>query len=353
MKALRIHGPRDLRLVDLPTPDPAEGQALCKVVRAGICATDHSVYTGALSFVKSGLVRFPFIPGHEWSGVVEKIGKGVQAFKPGDAVVGDTGVSCGSCRSCSLGVHHLCSEMRSVGTVNAWDGAFAEQILMPARHLTPLPRGVSFDNGAMVEPAATALNAVHRAGIGLGDRVLVLGSGPIGIIAGRLAKLCGAEKVVIVGRKESKLSMAKALGIDAAINSAKGPIKTGLEDEFATGTADSVIEASGSVELLRQALQVIGPAGVVSAVAFYETGLEGLDIDQLVLKGAEIRGVAGSLGIYGPILQMMKSGKLDLTPLITSRCTLDQVPRVMHEMDLDKHNVKVMIGMHFIGDASP
>ena len=352
MRVLRIHGPRDLRLVDLPTPDPGKGQALCRVLRAGICATDQSIYTGRLSFVKSGLVRFPFTPGHEWSGVVKRVGPGVQDLKPGDAVVGDTAVSCGVCRSCLLGSYNACSNMRSVGTVNAWDGAFADCILMPQRHLSLLPAGVSFDNGAMVEPAATALNAVYRAQVGLGDRVLVLGSGPIGIIAAKLAKLCGAWKVVLVGRRESKLRVARSLGIDATIDTGRSGIRAGVSDALGTGMVDSIVEASGSVDLLNEALGVLSPSGLVGAVAFYEGEFSGFDLNELVLKAAQIRGVAGSMGLYEPILRLMESGRLDLAPLITSRCTLDEVPRVMHEMDSDSHTIKMMIGIDYSGNTS-
>ena len=90
MKAVRIFGPKDIRVVEVPTPEPEPGEVLCKVLRSGICGTDYSIYTGEFSFVKSGAISFPMTPGHEWSGVVERVGSGVDGFQPGDRVVGDT-----------------------------------------------------------------------------------------------------------------------------------------------------------------------------------------------------------------------------------------------------------------------
>src|SRR3972149_1597425 len=103
MKAARIYGARDIRIVDVPTPEPDENQVLCKVVRAGICGTDYAIYTGDFSFVRSGDIKFPMTPGHEWSGIVEEVGKNVSGFKKGDRVIGDTCVSCGGCYDCLMG----------------------------------------------------------------------------------------------------------------------------------------------------------------------------------------------------------------------------------------------------------
>ncbi|MFH1009551.1 MAG: alcohol dehydrogenase catalytic domain-containing protein, partial [Candidatus Latescibacterota bacterium] len=156
MKKARIMGPKDIRVMEVPTPEPGPGEVLCRVVRAGICGTDYAIYTGELSFVKSGQISFPMTPGHEWSGLVTRVGRDVAGFQPGDRVVGDTAVSCGTCYDCLMGQYGRCRDLRCVGTIHTWDGAYAEYMVMPARHLFHLPDSVSWDNGAMVEPAATA-----------------------------------------------------------------------------------------------------------------------------------------------------------------------------------------------------
>ena len=103
MKALRLFAPGDLRLLEVPRPVPGVGQVLCRVDRVGVCGTDHAIFSGEASFVKSGAVKFPFTPGHEWSGVVAERGPGTGLLAVGDRVVGDTGVACGSCTECLLG----------------------------------------------------------------------------------------------------------------------------------------------------------------------------------------------------------------------------------------------------------
>jgi 2-desacetyl-2-hydroxyethyl bacteriochlorophyllide A dehydrogenase len=344
MKAARIYGAHDIRLTDVPTPEPGRGELLCRVVRAGICGTDHAIYTGEFSFVKSGMVPFPMTPGHEWSGVVESIGEGVEGFRRGDRVVGDTGVACGVCYECLIGRYDHCKKSRAVGTILCWDGAYAEYILMPARHVFHLPDTVTFDNAAVVEPAATALYAVTLAEVKIGDTVLVLGSGPIGIAAARLAKLCGASRVVIAGRKEFKLRKALDLGIDAAVNTADTPFEEGVRNAFGEWGVEHVIEASGSIDLFTRTLGIVNQSAVISLVAFYEKMVNGFDIDRFVFGDVKLRGVAGSLGMYRPVLRLMASGMLDLTSLITARYGLAEVPGIMESMpERNPGRIKEMI----------
>ncbi len=340
MRSARIFGANDIRVVDVPTPVPLADQVLCKVVRTGMCGTDHSIYTGEFSFVKNGMIKFPMTPGHEWSGVVERIGTNVRNFKPGDRVVGDTAVSCGQCYDCLSGQYLHCRQLRCVGTINTWDGGYAEYVVFPERHLFHLPENVSFDNGAMIEPAATALYSVVLADVKIGDTVLVIGSGPIGIAAAKLAKLCGASKVAIVGRKEFKLTKALELGVDAAINTSSVTLENGINDVFGNWGVDRVIEASGSVEMFKKAIEIVNAGGTVSVVAFYDKKVDGFDIDKFVFGDVKIRAVAGSLGMYMPVLRLMAAGMLDMEPLITSRYTLDQVPQAMIDMS-DKNDTRI------------
>ncbi len=344
MKAAQIQRPTEIVVKDLPTPVPGPGEVLSKVVRCGMCGTDYSIYSGEFSFVKNGMVPFPMTPGHEWSGVVCAIGSGVDAFKIGDRVVGDTCVSCGTCYECLTGRYGYCRDMRCVGTINTWDGAYAEYMLMPARHLFHLPDSVSFDNGAMVEPAATALLSVVKAEVKTGDRVLVQGTGPIGIMAAKLAKLSGASLVMITGRKEAKLRAAVNLGVDIAVNVTRESTADVAKAHGVDYGFDCVIEASGSTDLLKESLQLVRTGGVVSSVAFYERTVDAFDIDRLVFGDVTLRGVAGSLGMFMPVLKLMASGMLDLTPLITARYSLDEVPAAMCDMKMrNEDRIKFMI----------
>jgi L-iditol 2-dehydrogenase len=334
MLSARLLGPNNLKIVEMSKPNPGIGQALCKVVRTGICGTDYAIYSGEFSFVKNGMVKFPMTLGHEWSGVVEQVGVGVTNVKPGDRVVGDTAVSCGTCYECVIGSYGKCKDLHPVGTINAIDGAYAEYILMPARHLFHLPDNVSFENGAMVEPSAIALYAVHASELQIGDTVLVLGSGPIGIAAAKLAKLSGAAKVIIAARKDYKLNKAVELGLDDAINTTHISLEAGIKQQFGSWGVDKVIEASGSVDLLKESLKFVNNGGVIASVAFYEKLINGFDIDRFVFGEVKIKGVACTVGMYHRVLRLMSCGMFDLSSLITGRYKLEQAGQALEDMRL-------------------
>ena len=344
MKAIRIYSPGDLRITDVPVPVPGPHEALCRVRSAGICGTDISIYTGEASFVKSGAVRFPLTLGHEWSGTVEALGAGASQFAVGDRVVGDTGVACGYCTECLLGRYPRCRNVHAVGTVDAIDGAWAPFILMPERHLYRLPELVSFDNGAMTEPAATALYAVRKAQVGIGDTVLVQGSGPIGILAAAQAKLSGASRVFITGRKRQKLDAALRMGADVAIDTTRESVAEVLKRQTPAGKVDRLIEASGSAELFEESLRLVEAGGVMSAVAFYDRPLSGFDLDAFVFADVTLVPVGGSLGMPPLVLRMMETVALDPARLITERVTLEAVPDMLARFRRDADaRIKVMI----------
>ncbi|MBI2842926.1 MAG: alcohol dehydrogenase catalytic domain-containing protein [Armatimonadetes bacterium] len=344
MRAVRFYAPKDVRLMDVPTPEPRPGDVVCRVARAGICGTDYSIYSGEASFI--GMVRFPMTPGHEWSGIVESVGSDVKGLQPGDRVVGDTAVSCGMCYECLMGQYNHCKELRAVGTVLTWDGGWAEYILMPARHMFRLPDGVSFDNGALVEPVATGLLSLMLTDMQIGDTVLVQGTGPIGIAAAKLAKLHGASKVIITGRKDYKLDLSLTMGIDNAINVTREPLGETVRALVGAHGVDRVIEASGSTELFKESIGLTRPGGVMSVVAFYDKPLAEFNIDSLVFGDVTIKPVPGSLGMFKPVLRLMESGMLDMSSIITHRCTLEQAAEALKEMKTNNDTkIKIMIEM--------
>lgn len=332
MKVARLYSPKDIRVIEQPMPEPESGEAVCKIVCTGICGTDYAIYSGEFSFVKNGMVKFPMTLGHEWSGIVEQVGPGVTNVKPGDRVVGDTAVACGSCYHCVIGQYGRCKDLHPVGTVNAIDGAYCEYVRMPARHLFQVPDNVSFENGAMVEPSAIAMSSVDASELKIGDTVLVLGSGPIGIAAAKLAKLSGASKVVIAARKDYKLKKAMALGLDGTINTTNISLEEGIKKQFGTCGVDKVIEASGSVELLKESLKYINSGGVIASVAFYERLVDGFDIDRFVFGEIKIKGVACTVGMYHRVLRLMACGMFDLSSIITARYKLEQAGQALEDM---------------------
>jgi L-iditol 2-dehydrogenase len=346
MKVARLHGVKDIRMEEMPVPTPGPFDVLCKVVRCGVCGTDYAIYSGETAFWKQGLIRVPMTLGHEWSAVVAEVGSMVKNFKPGDRVVGDTGVACGQCDHCLVGDYYRCKKSQAVGTVMAWDGAYAEYILMPQRHLFHLPENVSFDKGAMVEPAATALYSVKKAEVAIGDSVLVIGTGPIGLLAAKQAKLSGAAKVIVAGRKEFKLDLAKKLGADVVVNTTKENLSEVVRREVGGDGVDRVIEASGSLTMLKESFNMVRPLGTISSVAFYEELANEVNFDRLVLSGISFHGVGGSLWQNQPVLNLLASGQLDPTVMITDRYPFERVVEALEAMrGNNERRMKIMLEM--------
>ena len=318
MKAFIIEKPGVLRETDLPKPAPGPRDVVSRVVYSGVCGTDIGLLTGGVSFAKDGTAKYPISVGHEWSGVVESVGSKVTRFKPGDRVVSDNGVSCGECSVCLAGDIYRCPHGRSLGTVNAWHyGSFAEYILMPERHMFHLDGSVSFEQGALIEPATIAYAAAEALDIGKGDTVLVTGTGAVGMSAAALAKIFGADKVVIAGRSEKKLGIGLKIGADAAVNTSENKMPAAFFNASGEKKASKIIEASGSADALDRALDCAAFKCRVAMLGFYEGKInDSFVLDRIVLNNLTLTGITGAPRVP-QVMSLMASGRLNLEPLVT------------------------------------
>ncbi len=162
MKAARIFGARDVRYVDIDRPRIGPNDVLIKVKAVGICGTDLEIFRGTMPFLSMGLAKFPLTPGHEWSGIVEEVGVEVKRLKTGQRVTGDVSIGCGKCSYCLRGRYNLCLDKQEVGICRGKEGAYADYLSMPQQYTYPLPKKMSYEEGALVDPTATAVNAVVR-----------------------------------------------------------------------------------------------------------------------------------------------------------------------------------------------
>ena len=325
MKAARIFGPNDIRYVDMETPHCGDDDVLIRVKRAGVCGTDMAIFSGDMPYLKSGATTFPITPGHEWSGVVEAVGKKVKHIEEGDRVTGDVSLGCGSCQACLHGDFNLCPNRQEVGSFHNKDGGYAQYILMPGRHTYRLPDEVSFDAGAMTEPTATVVYTVERAGVHFGDIVVVQGTGSIAILAAQVAKAAGASLVVLTGRNDYKLEIARKVGVDVTINFQKEDINGRLLELTDGRGADVVIEASGVTGEIRRSSSLARLGGHIGVVGIYEEPIDGFDMSEIVLKDQTVHGTLASPRAFPGALRMMASGSIQCEPLITHRFKLSEV----------------------------
>ncbi len=344
MKALTVIRPGHAEFQEVEKPKAEDNMILIRVVRAGICATDYSIYSGESSFVRDGLIRYPVRFGHEWSGVVEAVGENVKKFRKGDRVYADNGVSCGKCPACRSGNFAECPHIRSVGTVNAWDGCFAEYMLMPEYHVYPIPDEVGFEEAALIEPASIAYDALKGLSLHRDTTLAVIGVGAIGMTAVWLAKYLGAGTVIAVGRKDHKLCRAKQVGADTVINNCKTDAVSAIREMTNGRGADVIIETSGSEAALRQAFSMARNRGTIAIASFYEKDLDGIPMDSIVLRSLTIRGAAGCFGNPQAVCEIMKKNPVSILPVISHRVPFAECLDFFEHAEKYKNDkIKVMI----------
>ena len=324
MKAIVINSPGDIRYAETDTPYVGPRDVLTRVRFCGICGTDLSILSGDMTLIREGHIKYPVRIGHEWSGIVELVGKEVVGIKAGDRVVGDNFVSCGKCPNCLKGDYNQCENGRAVGTVKCWDGAFAQYILMPEWHMHILPDNIDLEEAALIEPTTIAYNGLLQCDINNESNVLVMGTGAIGLAAVTLSKILGAKKVIIAGRKSSKLEVGRQMGADTVINVTKESLKDVVMQETDGKGVEVVLETSGAIECILQSLSVMHSKGVVSLVGFYERDLNGINIDDVVMRGIYIKGLRGHEDVINRVIEMLSSHRLNLKPLITHRFFFDE-----------------------------
>ncbi len=317
MKALRLHEPKLLKVDEIDEPKINDDEVLIKVRYAGICGTDLHVYRGAMR----DRVKYPAIPGHEFSGIIAKVGSKITWLSEGDEVVANPVVSCGRCVACVGGRPNVCVNFKILGV--DIPGVFAEYVKVRGDKVYRIPKGLSLRNAALVEPFSVAVHSCRKAGIEPGDVVVVIGQGPIGLCVTQVAKHYGAYKVIALEVIENRLELARRLGADEVINPLRvDPVKAVKELTDGVG-ADRVIETSGHPVALGQALGMLRPAGrvVVVGLCFEEVKFYSYPI---VYKEAEIVGSRVYIDEFPRTLNLMSKGYLNPEPLITHEMSLEE-----------------------------
>lgn len=344
MRAVRIAAAGDLRLVDVPVPEPGPGEILVRVGFAGICFTDIEVLRGNHEAYLSGWGRYPIIPGHEWAGHVAAVGDGVVGFAPGDLVTGETGIGCMQCPLCQSGAYNCCPDVVETGIINR-DGAMREYHLHPARFAHRMD-GLTSRLGALVEPASVGVYACRRAGVGPGDRVVVCGGGSIGQLCAQAARALGAEQVAVTSRSREKLDLAVRLGADAAINAAQEDARK-CARELTSGDLFTVaIEAAGTSAALDDCLALAAPRGRIALVGYADDEPYAHSLAKIIGVELSVIGVRGSPGVWPETIAMVREGRLQLAPLISHEYPLGQYSEAFETASKGGPNVlKVLLNL--------
>ena len=245
MKAGVVHAREDLRYEDIEKPVPGEGQVLVKVKYTGICGSDIPRVNG------DACHYFPNVLGHEFSGIIEEVGEKTVRMKPGTRVAGLPLVPCMKCEDCQKGDYSLCKNYSFVGSRQF--GSFAEYVVVPENNVVPIGDNVSYEMGALFEPATVALHGLFRTPYQGGKNVAILGGGTIGLLLMQWAKIFGAKQAVVFDIADNRLELAKQLGADAGINTLEKDYMQKAKDLTGGRGYDYVFETAGNTITMKMA----------------------------------------------------------------------------------------------------
>ena len=321
MQAIRLHGQNDIRLEDIPVPEPALGEALIQVSHTSICATDIEVWQSPLSF--GGEDDIPIVLGHEIGGTIAEV-RGESEIMPGERVVVNNVLACGNCFWCARGSQATCPRMQVAGL--SADGGLAEFLTWPATHLVRLPANISDEEAPLLEPTTVAVHAVRRSGVKPGDRVAVIGCGTVGLLTVQVARAAGAI-VTAVDVRDQSLRLASQLGASSTVNAPAADVPDCIRDMTNGIGADIVFEASGVPSLPPTAIAATRPGGTTVLVGIYGHATD-FDFSDIVLTEKTVIGsVAAGPGDMATAASMVAYRRVNLQPLISAVIDLeDAIP---------------------------
>lgn len=318
-------------------PIPHNNQVLIRVKNIGVCGSDIHVFHGLHPYTS-----YPVVQGHEVSGVIADLGKGVTGLNQGDMVTFTPQVTCGVCYPCKHGMYHICDNLKVMGFQTG--GAGQEFFAVDADKVLKLPDGISFDQAAMIEPISVGVHALGRGGGVSGKRVLVLGAGTIGNLVGQSAKAMGAKEVMITDISEYKLNKARQVGLDFVVNIHNQDLGQAIQKFFGSDKADLILECVGIQDTIEQAISNARKGSTIVVVGVFGQKPQ---VDLGLVQDRELN-VLGTLMYqkedFAKSIELLAARKLALDPLITNHFAFSSYLDAYHVIDAAHGDImKVMI----------
>ena len=328
-RAAVLYAPGDLRVEDRPTPEPGPREVLVEIAAVGVCGSDVHYYEHGR--IGSHVVRSPLVLGHESAGRVVALGPGAEKHAVGDRVTLEPGVPCGRCRECRAGRYNLCRDVRFFATP-PFDGAFANFVTIHEDFAFALPDSVSDEAGALMEPLSVGIWACRKAGVAPGDRVLITGAGPIGLLALQCARAFGATEVTITDVSDERLELARRLGATRALRAGEDP-----------GEADALIECSGHPAALAAGIAAVRPAGTAVVVGMGPEEEASVPLSLIQNREIWLTGTFRYANTYPTAIALVAEGRVDPEAIVTGRYGLDDAEAALRAGRDDPANVKAMV----------
>ena len=338
MKAAVVEKPGVIAIKEIPVPEISEDEVLIKVKYTGICGTDYSIYKGFYSADK-----LPMVAGHEFSGVIEKLGKNAKGLKEGDRVTADINMSCGVCFYCRRGQKLMCRDFTQLGIHT--DGSYAEYVKAPWDQVHILPENLDFMTGAFIEPVSCVIHSSKAMNIRIGSSVAVIGCG-LGILHSAVAILRGAAPVIIIGDNKKRLDIAKEMGVDHIVNIHETPDAVEEVRRITQGRgADYVIEAVGSTKTYEQAFRMVRPGGTVAAFGICPQDAEiSVRPYDLVLGEKNVVGSCAGVGVdWLDSMALLAHGRIKPQKMFSMVVPLEELESALNELKQNPDLIKVFV----------
>ena len=316
-----------------PTPLPGSGEAILRVDTSAICGSDLHIFRD-----KHPAVRLPATIGHELSGEVVHLGENTKDFALGDRVTLEPVIACGQCAACQRGLYGYCENISF--SYREGDGAMADFIKVKTRFLHKLPDAMTYEAGALIEPLAVATHAVRRAGIGLGESVVIIGAGAIGILVAAVCKASGADTIVVTDRSDFRLEMARRFGATHTVNVIReDPLE--VVSRLSSGAGfDKSFECVGHQSTFHQAMFALKRNGQMTQVGIFEEPNITINASRFVTHEIRIVGAQGYCWDFPAALSL--AGKIPLESLVTHSFSLSELQTAL-ETAMDANVVKVIV----------
>jgi L-iditol 2-dehydrogenase len=328
-RAAVLYAPGDLRVEERAMPDPGPREVLVEIAAVGVCGSDVHYYEHGR--IGSFVIERPLVLGHESAGRVAALGEGVTRHAVGDRVALEPGVPCGRCRECRAGRYNLCRDVRFFATPPI-DGAFANYVTIHEDFAFALPDTVSDEAGALMEPLSVGIWACRKASVSPGDRVLVTGAGPIGLLSMQCAFAFGATEVTITDVSEPRLELARRTGATRALRAG--------ED---VGEVDALIECSGHPAAVAGGIAAVRPAGTAVLVGMGPEEEGTVPLALLQSREIWLTGTFRYANTYPTAIDLVAQGRVDVEAIITGRYELDEAEAALNAGREDPANVKAMV----------
>lgn len=335
MKVVYLTEPGKMEIVEEPVPEAGRGQVLVRIEYNGICGSD-------VHFFKDGRVgdcvlTDKFVLGHEVSGTVVKLGEGVEDLNVGDRVALEPGYACGKCEFCKSGRYNLCPDVKFFAAPPV-RGALQEYVAHPADMCFKLPDNVSTMEGALVEPLAVGLHATGLGNVGLGQSVVILGAGCIGLVTLLSARARGASKIIVADLYEKRLEYAREMGADVTINAQTEDVPVRIREILKEGP-DVVLETAGSPATIAQTAHIAKRGGTIVLVGMSAQSEISYNFFQIMEKEATVKCVFRYRNLYPTAIAAIASGSINVKQIVTHEFSLEDSNLAFDTVVKDARNV--------------